>query len=322
MPKSFVFGHQNPDTDSICSAIVYANLLAKLGHDVEAVRLGEINEETQYALATFQVATPRYVQTAKPEVDTVILVDHNERQQSIADLDQVRILQVIDHHRIANFQTDTPLYYRAEPVGCTATILYKLYKEHHVPIEPQMAGLMYSAIVSDTLLFESPTCTEEDRLAAHALAETAEVDIHQYGFEMLRAGANVSNKTVEQLLYGDCKSFSIGHLRVEIAQVNVIDPQEVLHRKAEIQRAIEQRISAESLHLFLFLVTDLLHNDSTALAYGEGVPIVETAFSVTLVDHEAILSGVVSRKSQVVPPLTKAAETKFPVPTTLNKDTV
>ena len=152
MDKILIFGHKNPDTDSICSAIVYADIKEKLGLNVEPVRLGELNEETKYALDYFQVSAPRQVDTVANETDKVILVDHNERQQSANDIDQVSVVEVVDHHRIANFETSDPLYFRAEPVGCTATILNKIYKENGLEIDKKMAGLMLSAIISDSLV--------------------------------------------------------------------------------------------------------------------------------------------------------------------------
>ncbi|MBR2568648.1 MAG: manganese-dependent inorganic pyrophosphatase, partial [Paenibacillus sp.] len=176
MEKVLVFGHKNPDTDTICSAIAYAELKRQLGVDAEPVRLGNVNGETQYALDTFKAEVPRLVETVANEVNGVILVDHNERQQSVSDIEKVQVLEVIDHHRIANFETSAPLYYRAEPVGCTATILNKLYKENGVAIKPEIAGLMLSAIISDSLLFKSPTCTQQDIDAAHELAGIAGVD--------------------------------------------------------------------------------------------------------------------------------------------------
>src|SRR5699024_689213 len=180
MAETFIFGHKNPDTDTICSAIAYAELKAALGEDVEAIRLGEINNETQYALDQFNQSAPRMVENVSDEVDQVILVDHNERQQSADDIDQVQVLEVIDHHRIANFETKDPLYYRAEPVGCTATILNKMYKDNNAKIKKETAGLMLSAIISDSLLFKSPTCTDQDGEAAKELAEIAGVDANSY----------------------------------------------------------------------------------------------------------------------------------------------
>jgi Inorganic pyrophosphatase/exopolyphosphatase len=223
MGKVLIFGHRNPDTDSICSAIAYAELKTKLGQQVEAVRLGAVNAETQYALDYFKSEAPRLVEKVAEETKTVILVDHNERQQSAADIDQVRVAEVIDHHRIANFETAGPLYYRAEPVGCTATILNKLYKENGVAVEPRIAGLMLSAIISDSLLFKSPTCTPEDVAAARELADIAGVNPEEYGLAMLKAGADLSKKTVDELLSLDAKEFQMGSAKVEIAQVNAVE---------------------------------------------------------------------------------------------------
>ena len=173
MGKVLVFGHKNPDTDSITAAISYAYLKQQLGMDAEAVRLGVVTNETAYALEYFGFEAPRLIDKAAPDAAQVILVDHNEKQQSVDDLDDVQVIEVVDHHRIANFATSDPLYYRAEPVGCTATILNKLYKENGVAVPKDIAGLMLSAIISDSLLFKSPTFTEEDRVAADELAAIA-----------------------------------------------------------------------------------------------------------------------------------------------------
>ncbi|MFJ2042610.1 MULTISPECIES: manganese-dependent inorganic pyrophosphatase [Paenibacillus] len=306
MEKALIFGHKNPDTDTICSAIAYADLKTKLGQDVEAVRLGEVNGETQFALDQFKVAAPRLIKTAANEVNKVILVDHNERQQSVSDIEEVTVVEVIDHHRIANFETSQPLYFRAEPVGCTATILNKLYKENGVEISAPIAGLMLSAIISDSLLFKSPTCTEQDVAAARELAAIAGVDADSYGLEMLKAGADLSQKTIAELISLDAKEFAMGQAKVEIAQVNAIDVNDVLVKQPELEAAIEAIISSKGLDLFVFVVTDILNNDSVALAYGASTKAVEKAYNVTLSDSRALLKGVVSRKSQIVPVLTEA----------------
>jgi manganese-dependent inorganic pyrophosphatase len=234
----------------------------------------------------------------------VILVDHNERQQSAVDIEQVKILEVIDHHRIANFETRGPLYYRAEPVGCTATILKKMYKEHGIAIEPAIAGLMLSAIISDSLLFKSPTCTTEDVAAARELAQIAGVDAQSYGLRLLKAGADVSNKTIAQLISADAKEFRMGDAKVEIAQVNVFDFNDVLSRETELKVALHTIITEKNLDLFLFVITDILNNNSVAIALGRSTNVVEQAYNVSLVDDKALLEGVVSRKSQIVPVLT------------------
>lgn len=306
MAKKLIFGHKNPDTDTITSALVYADLKSKIGEDVEPVRLGEVNGETQFALEQFGVEAPRLIEKASEEVEQVILVDHNERQQSVDDIDEVQVMEVIDHHRIANFETQGPLYYRAEPVGCTATILNKLYKEHNVEISKQMAGLMVSAIISDSLLFKSPTCTDEDIAAAKELEKIAGIDAEKYGLEMLKAGADISDKTMAELISLDAKNFDMSGSNVEVAQVNTVDTSEVLANQAEIEAEMQKAIDEKGLDLFVFVVTDILTNDSTAVVLGDKSAVVEQAFDVTLSENKAVLAGVVSRKKQIVPPLTEA----------------
>lgn len=307
MGKVLVFGHKNPDTDSITAAISYTYLKRKLGMDAEAVRLGVVSNETAYALDYFGFEAPRLIEKAAPEANKVILVDHNEKQQSVDDLSEVQILEVIDHHRIANFETSDPLYYRAEPVGCTATILNKLFKENNVEIPKEIAGLMLSALISDSLLFKSPTYTDQDRLAVEELAAIAEVDAEEYGLEMLKAGANLNGKTMEDLITLDAKEFTLeGGLKIEIAQVNAIDVAEVMANQPELEVVIEKVISEKGLGLFLFVVTDILNSDSFILALGKEAERASAAFNVPLVDKTALLKGVVSRKKQIVPTLTDA----------------
>lgn len=306
MEKVLVFGHKNPDTDTICSAIAYADLKKELGIQAEAVRLGEVSGETQYALDYFKVEAPRLVERVSDEAKNVILVDHNEKQQSADDIDQVKVLEVIDHHRIANFETSDPLYYRAEPVGCTATILNKLYKENGVAIKENIAGLLLSAIVSDSLLFKSPTCTDEDVQAAEELAAIAKVDADSYGLDMLKAGADLSDKTPEQLISLDAKEFQMGDKKVQIAQVNTVDTDEVLSNQNALEAAMNSTIQDKGLDLFLLVVTDILANDSVGLALGKEASAVEKAFEVSLYNNKVLLKGVVSRKKQVVPFLTDA----------------
>ncbi|CAM3588508.1 MULTISPECIES: manganese-dependent inorganic pyrophosphatase [Saccharibacillus] len=308
MAKVLVFGHKNPDTDTIASAIAYAELKKQLGVDAEAVRLGEVNGETAYALKHFGIEAPRLVETVADQSEGVILVDHNESQQSAADIANAHVLEVIDHHRIANFETAHPLYYRAEPVGCTATILNKLYKENGVEIRKEIAGLMLSAIVSDSLLFKSPTCTEQDVAAAKELAAIAGVDVDVYGLDMLKAGADLSGKTAQDLISIDAKEFTMGGSKVEIAQINAVDVDEVLLQQAELEEALKAKIVDKGLSLFVLAITDILNNDSVAIAIGSKTDAVERAYGVTLENNKALLKGVVSRKSQIVPVLTKAFE--------------
>ena len=305
MGKTLIFGHKNPDTDSICSALAYADLKTSIGADVEAVRLGSVSSETQFALNAFQTPAPRLVDAVAAEASHVILVDHNERQQSANDIDEVTIAEVIDHHRIANFETAGPLYYRAEPVGCTSTIVFKMFKEAGVDVSPRIGGLMLSAIISDTLLLKSPTCTAQDVAAANELAAVAGVDLHTYGLELLKAGANLRDRSIAQLVSTDSKEFTMGGAKVEIAQVTAVDVDDVLSRQDELESALRGVVDAKGLDLFLFVITDILNNDSVAVALGPRAGAVETAYGVVLENNRALLTGVVSRKLQIVPVLTE-----------------
>lgn len=311
MSKVLVFGHQSPDTDTVASAISIAYLLNKLSVEAEAVTLGKINPETSFALNYFKKDPLRIIETASNEVDKVILVDHNEAQQSVSDIDKVTVLGVIDHHRIANFETTDPLYYRAEPVGCTATIISKIYKENEVEIPSDIAGLMLSAIISDTLLFKSPTTTGEDYQAAEELAELAGVSLDDYGLEMLRAGTDISRKTATEILNDDAKSFNMGNEKVRIGQVNVVDINELLRtKKEELIEAMKEEIRENNYDLFVLMITDIIENNSIAIVEGSSYRKFEMAFSKPIQMNTVELGNIVSRKKQVVPPLNEVFNRK------------
>ena len=206
MEKLYVIGHSNPDTDSITSAIVAANLQKKLGNDATAYKLGNINKETAYALKTFEVEEPQTLTSVDENCD-VALVDNNEFSQSVSGIEKAHVKMVVDHHKI-KLETVEPIYFITEPLGCTCTILYKLYKQNEVDIDSQTAGFMLSAIISDTLLFKSPTCTEEDKEIAEKLSNIAGVDLYKYGTEMLKAGTDISEFTPFQVINIDSKEFN------------------------------------------------------------------------------------------------------------------
>ena len=301
-----VFGHKNPDTDTICSAIAYAELKNKLGKDVKAVRLGEVNEETKYALNYFKVEKPELVENVAGK--EIILVDHNERTQTADGFEEAKVLELIDHHRISNFNVDEPLYARVEPVGCTATIILKLFKENGLAPSKETAGLMLSAIISDTLLFKSPTCTQCDAKAGKELAEIAGVDLKEYGLEMLKAGTALGDKSEAELLNMDMKIFEIDGEKIGVAQVNTVNEVEVLERKEKLLAEIDNIIAKEGLKFFMLAITNILTNDSTALVSGNGNDVIEKAFGEKVDSNLVTLKGVVSRKKQIIPPLTKAIQ--------------
>ena len=304
--KELVFGHKNPDTDAIVAAKAYSYLQNKLGADTEAVALGEPNEETQFFLDYFKEPAPRVIKTASNEVDAVMLIDHNEAQQSVDDIKDVQVTHVVDHHRIANFETSAPLYYHAEPLGCSSTIILKEFKQHGVEVPANIAGMMLSAIISDTLLLKSPTTTDEDVAAVKELAKIAGVDYEKYGLDMLKAGTNLASKSDETLISQDAKSFDMNGTQVRVDQINTVDLDEVFDREDGLRAAIEKQNKENGYDLFLLMVTNILNSDTRLLVVGEPQSVVEQAFGKKLEDNKMDLPGVVSRKKQIVPPLEAA----------------
>lgn len=309
MEEILVYGHRNPDSDAICTAIAYANLWnltnKKEGIKAVAVRIGDVNEETKYALNYFGVEAPEYVDNVSSR--KIIMVDHNERTQTADGFEEAKVLELIDHHRIMNFKTDEPLKARVEPFGCTSTIVCEMYQEKNITPSKKMAGMMLSAIVSDTLLFKSPTCTEHDVNACKYLADIAEVDLRIYGMDLLKAGTNLSNKTEEQILNMDMKIFELEKGRFGIAQVNTVNEEELLAKKDKFVEKIDKMLVDLNLEGFMFAITNILTNDSIAVVRGNKVDILEKAFDKKATNDMFKLPGVVSRKKQMVPPLTKAA---------------
>ena len=299
--KTFIFGHKNPDTDSICSSVVMANLRKKLGEEVEAVRLGELNKETEFAFKHFNIEPPRLLEKLQPG-SNVIMVDHNEFGQSVDGIENAHIKMVVDHHRISNFQTSEPVNYMAEPVGATGTILYKLYNMNNVEIDKQTASLMLSSIASDTLLFKSPTCTAEDKRIAKELEKIAEVDIEEYGLEMLKAGTDLADVSEEKLINLDAKDFDVDGVKFTIAQVNTVSIPDVVNRQEKIEMAIKDTIKDKDLDLFVFAITDILNGDSELLVLGDRKDIIEKNYE--LKNNRAFAKGMVSRKKQILPLVT------------------
>lgn len=305
MNKILVFGHQNPDTDAITSAISYAYLLNQQGLEAEAVALGQVNEETAYALNEFGQEAPRVIESIGTQTDTVALVDHNESQQSVADLAEVEVHSVVDHHKIGDFTSAAPLTFIAKPYGCSQTIIFELFQEKGMEIPKEIAGLMLSAIISDTLLFKSPTTTEKDQEVGLALAEIAGVDVEAYGLALLKSGTNVDAKSASEIADGDAKSFEMDGKPVRIGQINVVDVDDVLKRKDEVIAAMKDLVAENEYAAFLLVVTNILTSDSEGLLVGseDFMQHAEQAFGGQVNDNQIALPGVVSRKKQVVPPL-------------------
>lgn len=306
MSKVFVTGHKNPDTDSICSALSYAALKQAQGVEAVAVRLGEVNKETQYALDYFQVEAPELIASVE-EKQAVMLVDHNEPAQSVDGLDKAELLEIVDHHRLGGLNTANPIFVHIEPVGCTATIITKMFDCQKVELPKKVAGLLLSAIVSDTVLFKSPTCTEQDKAAAEKLAVIAGVNLKEYGMAMLKAGADLGDLTPAQIAKTDSKPFSFGNYKAIVAQISVMDTADILDKKAELVAAMQELCQNEGYDMSLLMVTDIMEESTELVFVGEPKQLIADAFGKDASGDSIYLPGVMSRKKQIVPQLTEAA---------------
>lgn len=239
----------------------------------------------------------------------IILVDHVEKGQSVDGIDEAEIVEIIDHHRVADIQTNGPLYFRSEPIGSTSTIVGKMFFENGIRPSRGAAGLLVGAIISDTLLFRSPTCTPVDKNICLKLAEIAGIEVESFAQEMFKAGTSLKGKTVEQIFNSDFKPFNMEDFKVGIAQVNTMDIEGFMPLKNEMLQYMTDKANQSGLDVTLLLLTDILNEGSQILVAGSRPDLIEKAFNITLEDSTAYLSGVLSRKKQVVPPLTLASKT-------------
>lgn len=308
-----VFGHKNPDTDSICSAISLTYLKNKLGQSAKAYALGEVRKEAQFVLDYFKVDTPtvltsisnicnddaNLVLEGKPQV---ILVDHNEYGQSIDGLEDADLVEVVDHHKLGGLKTDTPLSMTLMPVGCTCTIITQMFKENNVEIPYEIAGLLMSAILSDTLLFKSPTTTDMDKKAVEELNKIVKVDVEKYAMDMFKAGTSLDGFTVEEIVNMDFKPFDMEGKKVGIGQVFTLDIDAVLNKQDEFL----SYINGTDFDMLLLAVTDII-KEGSYLIYKAEDKIISDAFKVNA-SQGVFVEGAVSRKKQLVPNLTEAVK--------------
>lgn len=297
-----IFGHKNPDTDSITSALVMENLERCIGNsNAKAVRTGNVNKETQFVLNYLGIEAPELIDDVN-DGQEVILVDHNEATQSPDNIANAKILKVVDHHTM-KFIAPYQLYYRAEPVGCTQTVLYKMYKENGVDIDKKIATLMLSAIASDTLVLKSPTTTEADIKVIKELEDISGLNIDKYGVDMLKAGTDISEFTPEQVINIDSKLFEQANKKFRIAQVNTADLDSIFKNQAYFEQAINDDIQKENLDFYVFAATDIINSNSKIISLGSDTPVVEKAFGISMDNNTAMLENVVSRKKQMLPPI-------------------
>lgn len=237
----------------------------------------------------------------------IILVDHNERTQTVDNVEEADILEIIDHHRIGSLETMAPVMFRNQPVGCTSTIIYQMYRENDVEIPKQIAGLLLSAILSDTLMFRSPTCTKYDQEAVSALSEIASIDIEKHANEMFKAGSNLSDKTAEEIFYQDFKKFIAGEVTFGVGQINSMDSSALQLAEEKIRTIMQAEAAKNGMSMIFIMLTNIIEEGTKLLCFGEGsASLIEKAFETRAIQDVVHLKGVVSRKKQFIPSVMEA----------------
>ena len=240
----------------------------------------------------------------------VVLVDHNEKDQAVDNIDKADIMEIIDHHKLGTLQTMQPISFRNQPVGCTGTIMYQMYGEQKLEIPPKIAGLLCAAIISDTLMFRSPTCTLQDKMAAGALALIADISIEEFAREMFKAGSNLKDKSPEEIFYQDYKKFiAEGDICFGVGQISSMDADELREIKERLIPFMVSECGRHGVSRVYFMLTDIMEQSTELLFYGEGSEeMAVNAFKIEPKDGTIYLEGVVSRKKQLIPPLMEAAQ--------------
>ena len=239
----------------------------------------------------------------------IILVDHNEKSQAVDNIQEAEILEIIDHHRIGSLETFQPVMFRNQPVGCTATIMYQIYRERELEIKPEMAGILCAAIASDTLMFRSPTCTSLDEEAAHTLAKIADIDIEEFSAKMFKAGSNLDSKSPEEIFYQDFKKFIVDDTTFGIGQINAMSGEELESIKRRLLPNIERECGKNGIQIIYFMLTNIRDESTELLFTGEGAAhLIQQAFEAEKKGNTFSLPGVVSRKKQLIPALMKVLQ--------------
>jgi len=301
MPN-YVVGHKIPDSDSICSAIALSYLKTTLGEETVPARLGELTPETMFILDKFGFEQPELKTSYAGE--GVYIVDHSDLELAPDDIEKATILGIIDHHKLGDLTTTSPLEIWVRPVGCTNTIIKMMYDFHNVEIPKNIAGAMLCAILSDTVIFKSPTCTTADIKCVEALAEIAGIeDFKELGMDMFRVKSAVEGTPIRALVKRDFKDFNMNGHKVGIGQLEVIDLAVFDDIKDELYADIAKLKEEGERHSVFLLLTDIMKEGSELLIASDSDTLAEQAFGVVPKDGKAWLDGVLSRKKQVVPPL-------------------
>ena len=301
---TYVFGHTIPDSDSIVGAYSLSYLKNQLGEDCIPTRQGEINPETAFILERFGFEQPMLKTSYAGE--NVYLIDFMESSQSPKDIEEATILGIVDHHKLGDLKTSTPLEMWVRPVGCSNTIMKQMFDYHNIEIPKDLAGMMMCAILSDTVIFKSPTCTKEDTKAVKELAQIAGIDDPKaLGMEMFIVKSDVLNDTKEALVKRDFKEFNMGGEKVGIGQLEVVDLSVFDDMKEELFEATQKVKDENERHTVILLLTDIMQEGSQILVLSDDSTKVESAFNVKLEDNQVWLPKVMSRKKQIIPFLEK-----------------
>jgi manganese-dependent inorganic pyrophosphatase len=301
----YVAGHKNPDTDSVTAAIAYAELLKAQGTEAIPVMQGAINPETETVLRRFNVAAPEIMTDAAGK--TIALVDHSDLKQAPDNLSADNIVAIVDHHKIGDVTTNSPIFCCVKPVGCTGTVLKQLYDAEGIAIQPQIAGLMMSAILSDTVNFKSPTCTEEDKKAVADLKTIAAVeDTDALFMEMLKAKSAIDGIPAMDLLNRDYKDFDMKGKVVGCGQLELATIEQAASHRDDLYKAMQEKKAAGGQHTILLMLTDVVQEGTDLMVLSDDPALIEQAFNSTLSGNAMWIPGMMSRKKQTIPNLQKA----------------
>ena len=303
----YVYGHKNPDTDAIVAAVIAADYYNKLGVECTPIRLGELNKETQFLVDYFGFDVPELMESID-DGTRVVLVDHNEIAQSFENLRELDIYAIIDHHKF-NLQTDAPLNIRAEIIGSTASILYKMYEEAGLELNKQQAGMMIAAIISDTLFFRSPTTTDQDRYIVDELNQIAQIeDLEAFSLEMFDAKSNLSDFSAQQIVEMDYKTYQIDDHKISIGVVETTNTRFALDKSSEIIEVINNLKSENNLDVSFVFVVDIINEESIGICVGakEVDLLMNTFEQAQKIDEQHVnIGNILSRKKQMVPAIEK-----------------
>jgi manganese-dependent inorganic pyrophosphatase len=298
--KIYIIGHKKPDLDSVAAAVSYAYLKNKVDSENEYIAriAGEANLETKYAFEKFGVELPEILSDAADK--KIILVDHNETGQIIDNIEQAELIEIVDHHKV-KFEYSSPIFIHIEPIGSSCTIIFKMFKQNGIDVSKDLAGIMLSAALIDTVITESPTCTEEDVEIIKELSEIVGVDYKEFGIELFKVRSNVSSLPPAEILGSDQKDFDINGKKFSISQVETVDLSELESLTDGLFKAINERKDGGGYHTVILFITDILNKGSRFLVVSDNSEKFEEIFGCKLENNECYLDGIMSRKKQVVP---------------------